>query len=88
MVPRNDLTSSAEDQVPAQRRYYTETTSRYDAMRAHVAVDDGIQMLISVLSILELRGLLEIGSATGRDNSARSPHTFSTPAHRPALRAA
>jgi SAM-dependent methyltransferase len=57
-----------KDPVLAQRRYYTETASRYDAMHAHEAVDDdpGMQILISALRSLKVRSLLDVGSATGR----------------------
>ena len=62
------MKSEITDPVLAQRRYYTETASRYDAMHAHEAVDDeaGMQILFSVLRTLELRSLLDVGSATGR----------------------
>jgi len=68
MVPRNDLPTSAEDSVVAQRRYYTETAARYDAMHAHEAVDDeaGMQILFSALRTLDVHSLLDVGSATGR----------------------
>lgn len=62
------MKSEVKDPVLAQRRYYTETASRYDAMHAHEAVDDdaGMQILFSVLRTLEVRSLLDVGSATGR----------------------
>jgi SAM-dependent methyltransferase len=62
------MNSEVKDPVLAQRRYYTETASRYDAMHAHEAVDDdaGMQILFSVLRTLEVRSLLDVGSATGR----------------------
>ena len=68
MVPRDDLTSSAEDPVLVQRRYYTETAARYDAMHAHEAGDDdaAMEIVFSVLRNLEVRSLLDVGSATGR----------------------
>ena len=57
-----------KDPVLAQRRYYTETASRYDAMHAHEAVDDDacMQILFGALRRLEVRSLLDVGSATGR----------------------
>src|SRR5260221_14783424 len=62
------MKSGVNDPVLAQRRYYTETASRYDAMHAHEAVDDdaGMQRLFSVLRTLDVRSLLDVGSATGR----------------------
>src|SRR5260221_9933233 len=62
------MKSGVNDPVLAQRRYYTETASRYDAMHAHEAVDDdaGMQRLFSVLRTLNVRSLLDVGSATGR----------------------
>jgi SAM-dependent methyltransferase len=62
------MKSEVKDPVLAQRRYYTETASRYDAMHAHEAVDDdaGMQMLLSILRTLDVRSLLDVGSATGR----------------------
>jgi len=62
------MKSEVKDPVLAQRRYYTETAARYDAMHAHEAVDDdaGLQMLLSVLQTLNVRSLLDVGSATGR----------------------
>jgi SAM-dependent methyltransferase len=58
---------SVKTPVFQQRKYYTETASRYDVMHAHEAVDDdGLQILFSVLRALEVRSLLDVGSATGR----------------------
>ena len=58
----------AKDPILAQRRYYTETAARYDPMHAHEAGDDDavMQILFSVLRNLEVRTLLDVGSATGR----------------------
>jgi ubiquinone/menaquinone biosynthesis C-methylase UbiE len=60
--------SDVKDPVLAQRRYYTETASRYDAMHAHEAGDDdaGLEILFSALRAMEVRSLLDVGSATGR----------------------
>jgi len=62
------MKSEVKDPVLEQRKYYTETASRYDAMHAHEGVDDdaGMQILFSVLRTLEVRSLLDVGSATGR----------------------
>jgi len=57
-----------KDPVLAQRRYYAETASRYDDMHAHEAGDDdaGMPILFSALRSLNVRSLLDVGSATGR----------------------
>ena len=62
------MKSEVKDPVLEQRRYYTETASRYDGMHAHEGVDDDacMQILFSVLRTLEVRSLLDVGSATGR----------------------
>jgi ubiquinone/menaquinone biosynthesis C-methylase UbiE len=54
--------------VEIQREYYTETASRYDTMHKHEGVDDaeGRRLILSVLQTLEIRSLLDVGSATGR----------------------
>jgi SAM-dependent methyltransferase len=60
--------SDAKDPILAQRRYYTETAAHYDRMHAHEAGDDdaAMQILFSVLRNLEVRTVLDVGSATGR----------------------
>jgi ubiquinone/menaquinone biosynthesis C-methylase UbiE len=62
------MTSAIKVAVLAQRKYYTETAARYDIMHAHEVVDgdDGMQMLFSFLRSLDVRSLLDVGSATGR----------------------
>jgi len=62
------MKSEVKDPVLAQRRYYTETAARYDAMHAHEAGDDddAMQILFSVLRNLEVHTVLDVGSATGR----------------------
>jgi len=62
------MSTSFKTPVRAQRKYYTETASRYDAMHAHEAVDDDacMQLVFSVLRTLDVRSLLDVGSATGR----------------------
>jgi SAM-dependent methyltransferase len=54
--------------VEIQREYYTETASRYDTMHKHEGVDDPATrtLILSVLRSLEIRSLLDVGSATGR----------------------
>jgi len=54
--------------VLAQRRYYTETASRYAQMHSHEAVDDDscLRILLPILRTLDVHSLLDVGSATGR----------------------
>lgn len=62
------MNSEGRDPVREQRRYYAETASRYDSMHAHEGVDDnaGMHILFSVLRALDVRSVLDVGSATGR----------------------
>jgi SAM-dependent methyltransferase len=62
------MNSGVKGSVLQQRRYYTETAARYDTMHAHEAADDdaGMRILLSLLRTLEVRSLLDVGSATGR----------------------
>lgn len=54
--------------VEIQRKYYTETASRYDTMHKHEGADDPEcqNLIISILRSLEIRSILDVGSATGR----------------------
>lgn len=54
--------------VLAQRRYYTETASRYAFMHSHEAVGDDncLRILLPILRTLDVHSLLDVGSATGR----------------------
>jgi hypothetical protein len=72
------MKSEVKDPVREQRRYYTETAARYDAMHAHEAGDDdaAMQILFSVLRTLEVRSLLDVGSATGRGLPRLAPGSF------------
>jgi SAM-dependent methyltransferase len=62
------MSSITKAAVLAQRRYYTETASRYALMHSHEAVDDaaGLQILLPLLRSLDVHSLLDVGSATGR----------------------
>src|SRR5579864_7714565 len=68
IIHKKGMSISVKTPILTQRRYYTETASRYDIMHAHEAVDgdDGMQMLFSFLRSLEVHSLLDVGSATGR----------------------
>jgi SAM-dependent methyltransferase len=54
--------------ILAQRRYYAETASSYALMHSHEAVDDDdcLNILLPLLCELNVRSLLDVGSATGR----------------------
>jgi SAM-dependent methyltransferase len=54
--------------VLAQRKYYTETASRYSLMHSQEAVDDDncLHLLLPFLNNLGIHSLLDVGSATGR----------------------
>jgi ubiquinone/menaquinone biosynthesis C-methylase UbiE len=62
------MPSSLKSPVLAQRRYYTETASRYDQMHAGEAAEDeaSLQILLPLLRTLRVQSLLDVGSATGR----------------------
>lgn len=62
------MAASVRIAILAQRRYYTETASSYALMHSHEAVDDDscTRMLLPLLHTLEVRSLLDVGSATGR----------------------
>lgn len=57
-----------EPAVEIQREYCAETASRYDTMHMHEGADDpaGGSLILSVLRSLEIRSLLDMGSATVR----------------------
>lgn len=60
---------SGQDQaVKIQRKYYTETASRYDSMHAHEGADDPScrSLVISILRYLGVQSMLDVGSANGR----------------------
>jgi ubiquinone/menaquinone biosynthesis C-methylase UbiE len=51
-----------------QRQYYKDTASRYDSMHAHEgSMDASIATFVhSILRMLEVRSVLDVGTATGR----------------------
>jgi len=53
--------------VEKQREYYTGTAARYDTMHKHEGSDDpeGRRLIVSILRSLDIRSLLDVGSATG-----------------------
>ena len=54
--------------VEIQRKYYTDTAARYDSMHAHEGATDTVLMnyLCGFLRMLQVRSVLDVGSATGR----------------------
>jgi ubiquinone/menaquinone biosynthesis C-methylase UbiE len=67
--------------VEIQRRYYTETAARYDSMHAHETSTDAsmTKFLHAFLRMLEVRSLLDVGTATGlgmRDLKTALPDLF------------
>jgi SAM-dependent methyltransferase len=62
------MASSIKFPVLAQRRYYTETAARYDQMHAGEAAgdEDCLQLLLPLLRSLQVKSVLDVGSATGR----------------------
>jgi ubiquinone/menaquinone biosynthesis C-methylase UbiE len=63
-----DYLSRPDSTVKIQRKYYTETASRYDSMHKHEGADDTVSrsLLVSILCSLDIRSILDVGSATGR----------------------
>jgi ubiquinone/menaquinone biosynthesis C-methylase UbiE len=57
-----------ETAIRIQRRYYTDTAADYETMHALEGVDhpDTRKFIISVLRSMEVKSVLDVGSATGR----------------------
>ena|ERR1700733_12430371 len=59
---------SVADEIAIQRTYYRDTATRYDDM--HVAErgehDFALAVMLSMISFLDIRSVLDIGSGTGR----------------------
>jgi ubiquinone/menaquinone biosynthesis C-methylase UbiE len=75
------MNNSPPPAIQIQRRYYTETASLYDSMHAHEGADDPEcrKFIISILRSLDIKSLLDVGSATGRglrDFAAALPGAF------------
>lgn len=56
------------DPVAAQRRYYTETASRYDSMHASEGDADAwnFQLITAFLQMVGAKSVLDVGAGTGR----------------------
>ena len=62
MVPK------LERGVEMQRKYYTDTATRYEQMHEHEGAGDviGTRFVVSILRMIEARSVLDVGTATGR----------------------
>ncbi|MBS1840385.1 MAG: class I SAM-dependent methyltransferase [Acidobacteria bacterium] len=56
-----------EEAVAIQRRYYTETASKYEQMHAHEGIGDALnsKFIEAILQVLDTRSVLDVGTATG-----------------------
>jgi ubiquinone/menaquinone biosynthesis C-methylase UbiE len=62
------INSEVHPPTQIQHRYYTETAAAYDHMHAHEGADDPAvrSLILSVLSMIGPKSILDVGSATGR----------------------
>jgi ubiquinone/menaquinone biosynthesis C-methylase UbiE len=62
MSPRDD------DAVAVQRRYYTDTASRYESMHAREGDDDpwNLRLVCALLRFIDAQSVLDVGAGTGR----------------------
>ncbi len=62
------MSASSERAVEIQRRYYTETASRYDLMHAHEGDDEyeNLRFVYALLRLVGARTVLDVGAGTGR----------------------
>jgi ubiquinone/menaquinone biosynthesis C-methylase UbiE len=62
------MSPNLRDAVAAQRRYYTETASRYDEMHAHENDNDpwNFRFIVALLRMIGAESVLDVGSGTGR----------------------
>jgi ubiquinone/menaquinone biosynthesis C-methylase UbiE len=62
------VAGSADRAVKIQRQYYEETAARYEEMHLHEASGDilSTQFLHAILRMMEVRSVLDVGTATGR----------------------
>lgn len=80
-MDREAVLNRFDPAVTIQRAYYTETAARYETMHAGEGAGDTecLRLLISFLRSVEVRTLLDVGSATGRalqDLAAALPGTM------------
>src|SRR6266849_120172 len=62
------MPSSSQAAIQMQRRYYTGTAAKYECMHAQESADDPMirKLILSVLRMIDVNSLLDVGSATGR----------------------
>jgi ubiquinone/menaquinone biosynthesis C-methylase UbiE len=62
------MKTESTEAVQIQRRYYENTAARYDSMHAHEGVaDTSISSFVhGMMRILDVRSVLDVGTATGR----------------------
>jgi ubiquinone/menaquinone biosynthesis C-methylase UbiE len=70
-----------EQAVAIQRKYYTDTATRYDSMHAHEGGTDAsiAKFIYALAAMLEVRTILDVGTATGatvRDLKSAMPGVF------------
>jgi ubiquinone/menaquinone biosynthesis C-methylase UbiE len=70
-----------EEAVAIQRRYYSETASKYEQMHAHEGDDTAFngRFVTAMLQMLEAQSVLDVGTATGyrlHDLRSALPHAF------------
>lgn len=60
------LVTTSGEQI--QRKYYTDTASRYEQMHAHEGAGDPVvqKFVHSILRMMDARSILDVGTATGR----------------------
>jgi ubiquinone/menaquinone biosynthesis C-methylase UbiE len=62
------MARNADSGVEIQRKYYTETATRYEEMHAHEGAGDPLvnRFVQSILQMVDARSVLDVGTATGR----------------------
>lgn len=62
------MSTKTADAIAAQRRYYTETASRYENMHAHEGDADewNLRFVCALLQVVGVKSVLDVGAGTGR----------------------
>jgi ubiquinone/menaquinone biosynthesis C-methylase UbiE len=62
------MTRDTNHAIALQRKYYTDTASRYEEMHEHEGSGDPLHMdfIVSLLRMLQVRTVLDVGTASGR----------------------
>ena len=66
-MPRDQICRGKDQAAEIQRRYYTETATKYDSMHAYETSTDQsmVRFVHAFLQIIEARSMLDVGTATG-----------------------